>query len=89
MDSFVKNMDKVISDHNSGNIVTSEDLRDEEEQEINGKKEKILVVRKGATRAFGPGHKEVPLVYRKVGQPVLKAIIGGIHQAPFHVGKGR
>jgi len=43
----------------------------EEEHFINNEKKKILVVRKGATRAFGPGHKEVPVVYRKVGQPVL------------------
>ena len=31
----------------------------------------VCVHRKGATRSFGPGRKEVPLVYRKVGQPVL------------------
>jgi tRNA-splicing ligase RtcB len=29
------------------------------------------VHRKGATRAFGPGHPLVPAVYRAVGQPVL------------------
>ena len=27
--------------------------------------------RKGATRAFGPGHPEIPRFYRSVGQPVL------------------
>ena len=32
---------------------------------------KVLVHRKGATRAFGPGREEVPLKYREVGQPVL------------------
>jgi len=32
---------------------------------------RVLVHRKGATRAFGPGHPEIPLEYRKVGQPVL------------------
>jgi len=32
---------------------------------------KKLIVRKGATRAFGPGNKEIPLIYRKSGQPVL------------------
>jgi len=42
-----------------------------EEYEIEGKKKKVYVHRKGATRAFGPGHKEIPKVYRKVGQPVL------------------
>jgi len=30
-----------------------------------------LVMRKGATRSFGPGREEVPVDYRKVGQPVL------------------
>ncbi|MBI4385465.1 RtcB family protein [Candidatus Parcubacteria bacterium] len=31
----------------------------------------MLVHRKGATRAFGPGHPEVPAPYRDIGQPVL------------------
>ncbi len=31
----------------------------------------VLVHRKGATRAFGPGYPEIPKVYRAVGQPVL------------------
>ena len=42
-----------------------------EEHEVNGKKRKVYVHRKGATRSFGPGRKEVPLKYRDVGQPVL------------------
>ncbi len=45
-----------------------------EEHHVNGKRRKVLVHRKGATRAFGPGREEVPQLYRKVGQPV---IIGG------------
>jgi len=32
---------------------------------------KVLVHRKGATRAFGPGNEELPERYRSVGQPVL------------------
>lgn len=32
---------------------------------------KLIVHRKGATRAFGPGHPEIPEKYRAVGQPVL------------------
>lgn len=32
---------------------------------------KVWVHRKGATRAFPPGHPEVPAVYRHIGQPVL------------------
>lgn len=42
-----------------------------EEHEINGKKVKVVVHRKGATRAFPPGHPDVPRAYRDVGQPVL------------------
>ena len=38
---------------------------------IDGKDKKVLVMRKGATRSFGPGRKEIPEDYRKVGQPVL------------------
>ena len=38
---------------------------------INNKKVELCVHRKGATRAFGKGRKEIPEKYRKVGQPVL------------------
>ncbi|MFQ6050424.1 MAG: RtcB family protein [Candidatus Hydrothermarchaeota archaeon] len=42
-----------------------------EEHVVEGEKRKVYVHRKGATRAFGPGHKDVSPHYRKVGQPVL------------------
>jgi len=42
-----------------------------EEHIVNGKRKSVCVHRKGATRSFGPGRKEVPVVYRKVGQPVI------------------
>ncbi len=42
-----------------------------ETHEIDGKRRPVWVHRKGATRAFGPGHPEVPGRYRAVGQPVL------------------
>jgi tRNA-splicing ligase RtcB len=42
-----------------------------EEHDIDGQTTKVCVHRKGATRSFGPGRKEIPEVYRKVGQPVL------------------
>jgi len=42
-----------------------------EEHEVDGRKMKLCVHRKGATRAFPPGHPEVPQKYREVGQPVL------------------
>lgn len=38
---------------------------------VDGSARELCVHRKGATRAFPPGHAEVPEVYRKVGQPVL------------------
>jgi len=38
---------------------------------INGKETEVAVHRKGATRAFPPGHSEIPEKYREVGQPVL------------------
>jgi len=42
-----------------------------EDHLVDGKKTRLIVHRKGATRAFGPGHPEVTPVYRTVGQPVL------------------
>jgi len=42
-----------------------------EEHEVNGRKMKLIVHRKGATRAFPPGHPELPEIYRPLGQPVL------------------
>lgn len=38
---------------------------------INGKETEVAVHRKGATRAFPPGHPEIPEKYREIGQPVL------------------
>jgi len=42
-----------------------------ETHQINGGQKKVWVHRKGATRAFPPGHAEVPAGYRSEGQPVL------------------
>lgn len=38
---------------------------------VKGRDMEVYVHRKGATRAFGPGRKEIPSEYRKLGQPVL------------------
>ena len=38
---------------------------------IAGEEREVCVHRKGATRAFPPGHPAVPAVYRSIGQPVL------------------
>jgi tRNA-splicing ligase RtcB len=42
-----------------------------ERYEVEGRKRDLLVHRKGATRAFPAGHREVPADYRHVGQPVF------------------
>src|SRR5205823_1577433 len=42
-----------------------------EEHTVEGKKKKVWVHRKGATRAFPAGHPEVPEAFRAVGQPVI------------------
>jgi tRNA-splicing ligase RtcB len=38
---------------------------------IDGKEKMLCVHRKGATRAFGPEHPEIPAKYKKIGQPVI------------------
>lgn len=45
-----------------------------EQHLVDGRERLLYVHRKGATRAFGPGHPTLPARYREVGQPV---IIGG------------
>lgn len=45
-----------------------------EKHRVEGRERLLYVHRKGATRAFGPGHPAIPEAYRAVGQPV---IIGG------------
>src|SRR5207247_10645737 len=45
-----------------------------EKHSVDGREKTLLVHRKGATRAFGPGHNEIAARYRDIGQPV---IIGG------------
>ncbi|MCF8356970.1 MAG: RtcB family protein, partial [Melioribacteraceae bacterium] len=42
-----------------------------ETHNIDGEMKRVCVHRKGATRAFPPGHKDIPEVYQSTGQPVL------------------
>jgi len=42
-----------------------------EKYNIDGKEKNLCVHRKGATRAFGPGHPALPDRYKKIGQPVI------------------
>jgi tRNA-splicing ligase RtcB len=55
---------KLIYDvaHNMGKV---------EEHEIEGRRRKVVVHRKGATRAFPAEHPETPSEYKSIGQPVL------------------
>src|SRR5258705_7318622 len=46
----------------------------EEEHVVDGRRRGLFVHRKGATRAFGPGHPDLSEAFRSTGQPVL---IGG------------
>jgi tRNA-splicing ligase RtcB len=63
-----------------------------EEHEVEGERRRVLVHRKGATRAFGPGDERVPEAYREVGQPVLipgdmgrySFVLAGNHAAMRH-----
>ena len=52
-----------------------------EEHFVNGSKKKLVVHRKGATRAFPPGHPDLPDAYKQIGQPVL--IPGDMGRASF------
>lgn len=52
-----------------------------EEHQVNGRNVKVCVHRKGATRAIGSGHPELPSQYKDVGQPVL--IPGSMGSASF------
>ena len=52
-----------------------------EDHKVDGRSLKLVVHRKGATRAFPPGHPELPAHYRDTGQPVL--IPGDMGRASF------
>ncbi len=54
--------------------VSHNTCKEELHRTVEGGERRLYVHRKGATRAFGPGHPDLPEAYREVGQPVL---IGG------------
>ncbi len=56
-----------------------------EKHEIDGKMKKLLIHRKGATRAFPPGSRDIPERYLKTGQPVL---IGGSMESGSYLLRG-
>ncbi len=53
-----------------------------EQHVIDGQPRQLFVHRKGATRAFGPGHPDLPADFRESGQPVL---IGGSMGTASHI----
>ena len=58
----------------------------EEEHLVDGQPRRLFVHRKGATRAFGPGHPALPAALRTAGQPV---IIGGSMGTASYILAGR
>ncbi|MFW5975837.1 MAG: RtcB family protein [Alkalispirochaetaceae bacterium] len=57
-----------------------------ERHRVEGEERELLVHRKGATRAFAPGMREIPEVYKDIGQPV---IIGGSMETGSYLLLGR
>jgi len=72
---FVRKAWKSALGENSGELISLYDVTHniikKEKYIINGKETEVAVHRKGATRAFPPGHPEIPEKYREVGQPAL------------------
>ncbi|MGV8161809.1 MAG: RtcB family protein [Candidatus Nanoarchaeia archaeon] len=68
-----KSFIEIFSDHVKLNVVydVAHNIAKLEEHIIDGKLQKVWVHRKGATRAFPPGHIELPKKYLKTGQPVF------------------
>lgn len=56
-----------------------------EEHEVDGQTRRLLVHRKGATRAFGPGMSDLPEAYRQWGQPI---ILGGSMETGSYLLRG-
>ena len=56
-----------------------------EEHEVHGRRRRLLVHRKGATRAFAPGMPDIPASFRDIGQPV---IIGGSMETGSYLLRG-
>jgi tRNA-splicing ligase RtcB len=59
----------------------SHNLAKMEDYEVEGRRRTLCVHRKGATRAFGPNHPELPDRYRPIGQPVI--VPGSMGTASF------
>ncbi len=71
-ESFTQVLGGSSEDYDLGIVYdVAHNIAKEEEHEVEGRRRKVIVHRKGATRAFGPGHSEIPSKYSDIGQPVL------------------
>ncbi|MGE5138929.1 MAG: RtcB family protein, partial [Rudaea sp.] len=70
--SFEQALRGKVSDHDLDQVYDiAHNMAKVEDHPVNGKPSRVLVHRKGATRAFGPGSAVLPADLREVGQPVL------------------
>lgn len=70
--SFIKVFGKSLSELGLEQIYdVAHNIAKIEEHSVNGQKVTVCVHRKGATRAFPAGHRDIPQQYREIGQPVL------------------
>ncbi len=71
-ESFEQIFHKDAEDMDMGTVYdVAHNIAKKETHQVKGKDTQLYVHRKGATRAFGPGRDELPVDYRKIGQPVL------------------
>jgi len=71
-ESFVKVFGKNLEELGMQQIYdVAHNIAKIEEHTVDGNKIKVCVHRKGATRAFPAGHKDIPQRYKDIGQPVL------------------
>ena len=71
-ESFSKIFNKSLDELGMGQVYdVAHNIAKIEEHMVEGQKLNLCVHRKGATRAFPPGHKDIPQRYKEIGQPVL------------------
>ncbi len=64
-------LEKLLKLHLSVVYDVAHNVAKVERHQVAGRVRELCVHRKGATRAFPPGHEAVPAAYRRIGQPVL------------------
>lgn len=64
--------DKILGDNDLKIVYdVAHNIAKIEEHIVDGKKKRVIVHRKGATRAFSKDNEHIPIEYRSIGQPVL------------------